>query len=124
MHLPSTPKFGIYFAMILSLILVVVKGIIGFVSGSLAILGSALDSLMDIFVSGVNVVALRLSERTGSKRFAYGLGKVQGFAAIFEGSIVFFSGVFLGYNGYTNLVSKAVPRIELIEIGTMIMALL
>ena len=124
MQLPSTPKFGIYFAMVMSLVLVILKGIIGFLSGSLAIIGSALDSFMDMFVSGVNAVALRLSERPGSKRFAYGLGKVQGFAAIFEGIVVGASGIFLGWNGYKNFVGHVVPRVELIEILTMIVAIM
>lgn len=82
--LPSTASFGIRFALVMSIILAVIKAIIGFASGSLAILGSALDSLMDMFVSGVNAMALKLSERAGNHTYAYGLGKVQGFAAIFE----------------------------------------
>jgi len=81
---PVTPSFGIRFALVVSIILAIIKAIIGFMSGSLAILGSALDSLMDMFVSAVNAIALKLSERTGTNTYAYGLGKVQGFAAIFE----------------------------------------
>ena len=82
--LPTTASFGIRFALVMSLLLAIIKAIIGFLSGSLAILGSALDSLMDMFVSGVNVIALKLSEKEQSHTYAYGLGKVQGFAAIFE----------------------------------------
>lgn len=82
--LPLTPTFGIRFALVISLVLAIIKAIIGFLSGSLAILGSALDSFMDMFVSGVNAIALKLSEKTGSNTYAYGLGKVQGFAAMIE----------------------------------------
>lgn len=82
--LPATASFGIRSALVISIILAVIKAVIGFASGSLAILGSALDSLMDMFVSAVNAIALKLSEQSGTKTFAYGLGKVQGFAAIFE----------------------------------------
>jgi divalent metal cation (Fe/Co/Zn/Cd) transporter len=39
---------------------------------------------MDMFVSGVNAIALKLSERNSTNTYSYGLGKVQGFAAIFE----------------------------------------
>lgn len=93
-------------------------------SGSLAILGSALDSLMDMFVSGVNIVALKLSERSGTHTYAYGLGKVQWFAAIFEGLVVFSSGVFLGYNGILNLIAHKWPEITSLEIVVMIIAIL
>jgi ferrous-iron efflux pump FieF len=59
--LPTTPSFGIYFALVISLFLAIAKTIIGLMSGSLAIIGSALDSFMDMFVSGVNALALKIS---------------------------------------------------------------
>jgi len=74
---PATASFGIKFALVISILLAIIKAIIGFMSGSLAILGSALDSLMDMFVSGVNIIALKLSERSGTNTYSYGLGKVQ-----------------------------------------------
>lgn len=84
LKLPTTASFGIRFALVVSIVLTTIKFIIGVMSGSLAIIGSAIDSLMDIFVSAVNAVALWLSGKSGTRKFAYGLGKVQGFAAIFE----------------------------------------
>ena len=39
---PVTPSFGIRFALVVSIILAIIKAIIGFMSGSLAILGSCL----------------------------------------------------------------------------------
>ncbi len=121
--LPRTPVFGIRFALIVSIILTIIKGIIWFLSGSLAILGSALDSLMDMFVSGVNALALHLSEKARSRNYTYGLGKVQGFAAIFEWLVVFSSGLFLSYSGVINYLSHKSPTIETIEIITMIIAM-
>ncbi len=93
-------------------------------SGSLAIIGSALDSLMDMFVSGVNIIALKLSERSWTNTYTYGLGKVQWFAAIFEGIVVFSSGVFLSYNGLINYLEHKWPEIALPEIIVMIVAIL
>ncbi len=121
--LPTTPASGIEFALGISIVLTILKAIIGFTSGSLAILGSALDSLMDIFVSGVNVTALKLSERVRSRDFTYGLGKVQGFAAIFEGIVVLSSGVFLGYHGILNFIAKKAPEVTSIEIIIMLVAI-
>lgn len=121
--LPVTATFGIRFALVMSIILAIIKAIIGFMSGSLAILGSALDSLMDMFVSAVNAIALNLSERTGSSTYAYGLGKVQGFAAIFEGIVVFASGVFLSYNGVINFIEHKAPIVTSIEVVVMIVAI-
>jgi ferrous-iron efflux pump FieF len=124
LKLPSTPVFGIRFALVVSLFLAILKTVIGLASGSLAILGSALDSLMDMMVSGVNALALKLSWKNSSEKYAYGLGKVQGFAAIFEGVIVLSSWAFLGYTWVMNFLSKKTPDITSIEIETMVLALL
>lgn len=123
MKLPSTPSFGIKFALVLSLFLAILKAIIGFFSGSLAILGSALDSFMDMFVSWVNAVALKLSEKNRTSSYSYWLGKVQGFAAIFEWGVVFASWIFLGYNGIQNFIAKDFPEINVTEIWSMILAI-
>ncbi len=123
-NIPTTPSFGIRFALVISIILAILKAIIGFTSGSLAILGSALDSFMDMFVSGVNAVALSLSERARTSTYAYGLGKVQGFAALFEGVIVFSSGGFLVYNGVMNYLGHKAPEVTTTEIATMILAMI
>lgn len=74
---PVTPSFGIRFALVVSIILAIIKAIIGFMSGSLVILGSALDSLMDMFNFAVNAIALKLSERTGTNTYAYGLERCK-----------------------------------------------
>ncbi len=121
--LATTATFWIHFALVMSIILAIIKAIIGFLSGSLAILGSALDSLMDMFVSGVNVIALKLSERAGSHTYAYGLGKVQGFAAIFEGMVVFWSWAFLSYNGVINFLAHKWPEVVALEIVAMVVAM-
>ena len=123
-NLPTTPSFGIRFALVISIILAILKAIIGFASGSLAILGSALDSLMDMFVSWVNAIALKLSEKNRTEKYAYGLGKVQGFAAIFEWLIVLGSWVFLGYNGIVNFLANKSPEVSLPEIIAMIVAII
>lgn len=123
-NLPTTVSFGIRFALVTSIVLAVIKGIIGVLSGSLSILGSALDSLMDMFVSWVNAMALRLSERVGNHTFAYGLGKVQWFAAIFEGLVVFSSWAFLVYNGVINYLWHKSPTISILEVGTMLVAMI
>lgn len=72
----------------------------------------------------MNATALKLSEHARTRSFSYGLGKVQGFAAIFEGIIVLSSGLFLGYNGIMNFLSHKSPDVTSIEIIVMITAII
>lgn len=79
---------------------------------------------MDMFVSGVNALALKFSEKDRTNRFSYWLGKLQGFAAIFEGLVVLASGLFLGYNGVIKFMAKEYPEVSLGEISAMILAII
>jgi ferrous-iron efflux pump FieF len=123
MKLPTSPSSAIHFAMIISVFLAGAKLVIWLLSGSLAILGSALDSLMDMMVSGVNALALKLSGKKSDAKYSYGLGKIQGFAAIFEGVIVLGSGIFLGYAGIMSFLEGRSPVVTSLEMWTMILAI-
>ena len=57
-------------------------------SGSMAVLASATDSLGDLFVSFINFLAVGKSADPGDQDHNYGHGKIEGFAALFEGIVV------------------------------------
>lgn len=50
----------------------------GIATGSMAVLASAADSLLDFFVSLVNLFAIRKAEAPATKDYRYGFGKVEG----------------------------------------------
>jgi len=66
-------------ALIIS-VLSLVKGIIAFFSGSVALLASAIDSFSDIFSSIAVSVGLKLIQKKPSDRFPYGYYKTETFA--------------------------------------------
>lgn len=67
-----------------SLVLAVAKLITALWTGSLALLASALDSLMDFFVSGINLFSLVVAERPADEDHAYGHGKAEAIAGLFQ----------------------------------------
>jgi len=71
------------------------KLVVGIVSGSMAVLASATDSLGDFFVSLINFLAVGKSETPEDEDHNYGHGKVEGFAALFEGCVIGGSALFL-----------------------------
>ena len=54
----------------------------------MAVLASATDSLGDFFVSLINFLAVGKSESGEDAEHNYGHGKVEGFAALFEGLVI------------------------------------
>jgi len=75
-------------ASVVASILVIIKLIVGILSGSAAVLASAIDSILDIAVSMFNYFALSKAEKAPSEKFNYGLGKIEGLFASFDGDIV------------------------------------
>jgi cation diffusion facilitator family transporter len=78
-------------------LLTLIKLTIGLASGSVAVLASAIDSILDMFVSLFNYFAISNSEKPADDQFNYGRGKVEALASVIEGVIITMSGLFLLY---------------------------
>lgn len=100
--------------------LMIVKFIIGAVSGSVAVLASAVDSLLDLLVSMFNYVALTNSEKPVDEKFNYGRGKFEAMASFIEGAVISGSGVFILYESIRKLYYK--EGISNIDISIYVMA--
>lgn len=78
-------------------LLIILKLTIGILSGSVAVLASAIDSVLDLIVSAFNYFAINKSEQPADKVFNYGKGKIEALAAVIEGTIISMSGLFIFY---------------------------
>lgn len=85
-------------------VLVFVKLIIGVASGSVAVLASAIDSLLDMLVSILNFFAIKKSEENPDEEYHYGKGKVQAIAAVIEGTVITISGIYIIYEAVKKLI--------------------
>lgn len=78
-------------------LLIVIKLFIGLLSGSVAVLASAIDSVLDLIVSAFNYFAIAKAEQPANQTFNYGKGKIEALAAVIEGTIICMSGLFIFY---------------------------
>ncbi len=88
--------------------LAITKVIIGFMTGSVAVIASAVDSILDMFVSIFNMIAVRLSESRADEKFNYGKGKIEGMAALFEGLLIISSAGFIIYTAIDKFLHHSV----------------
>jgi len=93
----SPQKRATVVASIVAISLTALKFIIGIASGSVAVLASAIDSLLDTLISVFNFFAIKKSEEKATNEFQYGKGKVQAIAAVIEGTIITLSGFYIIY---------------------------
>ena len=103
--------------------LTLMKLVIGIASGSVAVLASAVDSVLDMFVSIFNYFAISNSEKPADKTFNYGRGKVEALASVIEGTIITISGLFLLYQAGKKAIDGSVSQYMDISIIVMILSM-
>ncbi|MBW6488685.1 cation diffusion facilitator family transporter [Sulfurimonas sp.] len=100
-------------------LLVIMKMTVGILSGSIAVLASAIDSLLDLTVSLFNYFALHNAEKDPDDNFNYGRSKIEPLAAVIEGTVISLSAVFILYEA---LVKIAHPReMEFVSVSIAVM---
>jgi len=104
--------------------LTLVKFIIGVASGSVALLASAIDSLLDMVISVFNFFAIKKSEERADERFQYGKGKVQAIAGVIEGTIITISGLYIIYRAVEKAIYKEETTLLIPAIGVMVFSII
>lgn len=88
-------RWATYASVSVAAVLVAVKAGAWFVTGSVAMLSSLMDSALDLFASLVTFVAVRVSLRPPDAEHRFGHGKAQPLAALAQSAFIAGSGVFL-----------------------------
>ena len=97
-------KLATLIASAVAFFLTIVKFIVGFISWSIAILSSAIDSLLDLFVSVFNYIAVKNSSKPADRFFNYGMGKIESLASFVEGVIIFLSWLYILYQSIFKII--------------------
>lgn len=105
-------------------LLIIIKLFIGIASGSVAVLASAIDSVLDLAVSVFNYFALHNSEKAPDDKFNYGRGKIEALAAVIEGLIITISGLYILYSAIDKLLNAHKPSYLQESIIVMLVSLL
>lgn len=84
--------------------LALLKMVTGLATGSLAVLSSAVDSLLDILMSGVNYLAIRQAEQPADESHPFGHGKYETVATLFQAMVIAGSGCWIIYESVRRLL--------------------
>jgi ferrous-iron efflux pump FieF len=104
--------------------LILIKTGTGWLTGSIAVWASLLDSGMDIFASSINYFAVRAAARPPDHDHNYGHGKAESLAGLFQAAVITISGLFLIYEGIQRLIRPHPTSLEPIGVATMLVAIL
>ncbi|MFV0437728.1 MAG: cation diffusion facilitator family transporter [Desulfopila sp.] len=97
----------------------VLKFTVGLLTGSMAVLSSAIDSMLDILMSGVNLLAIRHADQPADESHAYGHGKFETMAALVQALVIGGSGVWILIESARRLFNGSAPS----ELGSGIIVL-
>ena len=93
---------------------------VGFITGSMSMITSAVDSLGDLFISVVNLFVIRFSGRAPDDEHNYGHHKIEGLGAMFEGGFIFAAGCFIIYEAIHKITVGEVSHDSVLGIAVML----
>lgn len=85
-------------------ILAAIKVVVGMATGSLVVIASAVDSLMDVACSGLNAFFLRMAAAPPDQKHAYGHGKAEALSGVIQATIIAVGGLWLVFHGVRRLI--------------------
>ncbi len=96
-------------SIITAVALAALKFTVGLLTGSMAVLSSAIDSMLDILMSGLNFLAIRQADQPADANHAYGHGKFETMATLGQALVIGGSGVWILLESLRRLVKGASP---------------
>ncbi|HEX8097444.1 MAG TPA: cation diffusion facilitator family transporter [Pyrinomonadaceae bacterium] len=102
--------------------LIALKTATGYMTGSISVWASLLDSAMDIFASVINYFAVRAAARPADEDHTYGHGKAESLAGLFQSIVIAASGLFLVWEAAQRILVPRETQSEWLGILTMLVA--
>ena len=99
------------------------KFVAGLASGSMAVKDSGLDSMLDAFMSGMNLFAIRKAAKPADREHQYGHGRTEDLAAVGQALVIVFTGVFILYKTWEKFLRKEAIRYSSLDLGVMLLSL-
>lgn len=104
-------------AIAVAALLIVIKAIAWWKTGSISILAAMTDSVVDLFASITNVIVLRFALQPADENHAFGHGKAESLAAIAQSAFIAGSATFLLLQGIHKLTA---PHLIEAELGVIV----
>lgn len=112
---PALMRLAAWASLAVAGLLVLVKAVAWFLTGSVAILGSLVDSALDVAASLVNFLAIRTALEPPDAEHRFGHGKAEAIAGLIQSAVILGSAVFLLFQSIARIARPA--TIEHLDLG-------
>ncbi len=101
-------RMATYAAVAIAGTLLLIKGAAWLITGSVSLLGSLMDSCLDVFASTINLVAVRHSLMPRDHEHRFGHGKAEALAGLAQAAVISVSAIYLLYECYDRFIDPKV----------------
>ena len=105
----------------LSIVLLMAKTFAWYITGSVAILTDAFESIVNVVAGLIGVYSLYVSAKPRDLDHPYGHGKAEFISAAIEGSLILIAGLFIIYEAFNNLIHPHI--IQQLDYGIILVAI-
>jgi cation diffusion facilitator family transporter len=120
-HIPRAEATAAMVSLIVSVVLLLIKALAYYYTGSAAIFSDALEQIVNVLASAFAGYSLYLAHQPADALHPYGHGKVEFFSAGFEGGMILLAAVVIAFRASDAIVHHARP--EQLDMGFLLIAL-
>jgi cation diffusion facilitator family transporter len=100
--------------------LIIMKLVVGIISGSVSIISEAIHSSVDLMAAVIAFFSVRVSDNPPDTRHPYGHGKVENISGVIEALLIFVAAILIIAKAVKKLLGEPV-ELESIGIGSLVM---
>ena len=101
-------------------LLIVMKLVVGLISGSVSILSEAIHSSMDLIAAIIAYFSVRVSDNPPDTRHPYGHGKIENISGVIESLLIFIAAIWIIVEAVRKLLGEKIV-LESIVFGSLVM---
>ena len=101
-------------------LLILLKVVVGILSGSISIISEAIHSGIDLVAAAIAFFCLRIAGKPADWEHPFGHGKVENVSGTIESALIFVAAAFIGYEAVKRIIEGAV--LQHLTLGIAIMA--
>jgi len=101
-------------------LLIIMKLIVGLISGSVSIISEAIHSSMDLIAAIIAFFSVSVSDNPPDSRHPYGHGKIENISGVIEAILIFIAAIWIIYEAVKKLLGDKI-ELDSIAIGSLVM---
>ena len=119
----ATRRSAAKISLVVVVTLIVLKVVVGVITGSISVLAQAADSFLDLFAITITFLAVVVAARPADEEHPFGHGKVENLAAVVQAALIFAAGGLIIYAAIRRIITGAPLELTEAGIGVMLVSI-